>query len=100
MISASRTSRRRESAVYPIARDRKAHGRYLSGAMTDRRFNDDEVAAIFARATDAQHTGQRQSSSGEGLTLAELQEIGREVGIAPELITQAATSLEKSGSPT
>ncbi len=68
--------------------------------MTDRRFNDDEVAAIFAKATDVQQTGQRQLSSGEGLTLTELQEIGREVGIAPELIAQAATSIDKVGTPT
>jgi len=46
--------------------------------MTDRRFNDDEVAAIFAKATDVQQTGQRQLSSGEGLTLTEA---GQRLGI-------------------
>jgi hypothetical protein len=68
--------------------------------MTDRRFNEEEVAAIFERATEAQHTPQRQLPSGEGLTLAELQEIGRQVGIAPELVVRAAASLSAAGSPT
>ncbi|MEX2153276.1 MAG: hypothetical protein WD825_08045 [Gemmatimonadaceae bacterium] len=45
--------------------------------MTERRFNEAEVAAIFERATEAQQTGQRQLPSGEGMTLAQLQEIGR-----------------------
>ena len=68
--------------------------------MTDRRFNEEEVAAIFKQATEAQQTPQRQLPSGEGLTLAEVQEIGRQVGIAPELIDQAASSLVQSGTPT
>src|SRR5471030_619631 len=68
--------------------------------MTDRRFNEEEVAAIFKQATESQQTPQRQLPSGEGLTLAELQEIGRQVGIAPELVVQAASSLSQAGSPT
>jgi hypothetical protein len=68
--------------------------------MTDRRFNEEEVAAIFQQATAAQQTPQPQLPSGEGLTLAELQDIGREVGIAPELVVQAAASLGRAGSPT
>jgi hypothetical protein len=68
--------------------------------MTDRRFNEEEVAAIFKQATEAQQPPQRQLPSGEGLTLAELQEIGRQVGIAPELVVQAAASLSRVGSPT
>jgi len=39
--------------------------------MTDRRFNEEEVAAIFKQATEAQQTPQRQLPSGDGLTLAE-----------------------------
>jgi hypothetical protein len=68
--------------------------------MTDRRFNEDEVAAIFAQATEAHQSHQRQLPSGEGMTLAELQEIGREVGIAPELVAMAAKSLDQLGQPT
>lgn len=68
--------------------------------MADRRFNEEEVAAIFKQATEAQQTPQRQLPSGEGLTLAEVQEIGRQVGIAPELVTQAAASITQAGTPT
>ena len=68
--------------------------------MTDRRFNDDEVAAIFARATDVRQTNQRQLPSNEGMTLAELQAIGREAGIAPERVALAAAEIDQLGNAT
>lgn len=68
--------------------------------MTERRFNEAEVAAIFERATETQQTTQPSLPTGEGMTLAELQEIGREVGIAPELVAHAAKSLSQGGQPT
>jgi len=68
--------------------------------MTDRRFNEAEVAAIFELAAEAQHTSQRQLPSGEGMTLTQLQEIGREVGISPEQLVQAAKVIELGGRPT
>lgn len=68
--------------------------------MTDRRYNEDEVAAIFERATEAQQTRQHQLPSGEGMTLTELQAIGREVGISPEQLAQAARAIELGGQPT
>ena len=68
--------------------------------MTERRFNEAEVAAIFERATEAHHAGQRQLPSGEGMTLAQLQEIGREVGISPEQVAEAANAIDRVGSPT
>lgn len=67
--------------------------------MSERRFNEAEVAAIFEKATEAQHVGQRQLPSGEGMTLAELQQIGREVGIDPGLVARAASGLEVTGRP-
>ena len=63
--------------------------------MTERRYDDDEVAAIFARASEAEQETQRRLPSGEGRTLAELQAIGREAGISPELVAQAARSLDQ-----
>ena len=68
--------------------------------MSERRFNEAEVAAIFERATEAQQTGQRQLPTGEGMTLAQLQEIGKEVGIAPEMVANAASAIDRVGSPT
>ncbi|HEX9894716.1 MAG TPA: hypothetical protein VGA78_12380 [Gemmatimonadales bacterium] len=67
--------------------------------MSERRFSEEEVAAIFERATEAQQAPRGQLPPGEGLTLAELQEIGREVGIPPALVAQAAGSLEQSRRP-
>jgi hypothetical protein len=65
--------------------------------MTERRYTDEEVAEIIAKATEAQQSTQTKvnASAGAGLTLAELQDIGREVGIAPELMTKAARSIDQ-----
>jgi hypothetical protein len=63
--------------------------------MTSRRFNENEIAAIFELATEAQQANQRLLPSGEGMTLGELQEIGRDVGIPPELIARAALALDQ-----
>ena len=68
--------------------------------MSERRFSDAEVAAIFERATQAHTPGQRQLAPAEGMTLAQLQEIGREVGIPPEQLAQAAKSIELGGRST
>jgi hypothetical protein len=68
--------------------------------MTERRFNEAEVAAILEKAAEAQHTGSRQLPSGEGMTLAELQAIGTEVGIDPRLVAQAANALDRVGRST
>jgi len=63
--------------------------------MADRRYTDEEVAAIFSTA--AEQTRPLPAPSDEGLTLADLQEIGREVGIAPEAVARAARSLDARG---
>ena len=70
--------------------------------MSERRYNEAEVAAIFERAAETQQTagGQHQLSSPDGMTLAQLQEIGREVGIAPELVVAAANAIDQGGRPT
>ncbi len=71
----------------------------LACVMTERRYSEEEVAAIFERAAEAQQSARRQLPPGEGMTLADLQGIGREVGIPPELVAQAARSLERAGRP-
>ena len=68
--------------------------------MTERRFNEAEVAAILEKAAQSQDAGPRQLSSGEGMTLAEVQAIGREVGIDPRVVAQAATALDRAGHST
>jgi hypothetical protein len=68
--------------------------------MSERRYTDEEVAAIFERAAKTEHTALPVPAVGEGMTLAALQEIGREVGISPALILHAARSLDVAGKPT
>ncbi len=68
--------------------------------MTERRYTEEEVAAIFERASEAQQAARRQLAPSEGMTLADLQEIGREVGLPAELVTEAARSLDRVGRPT
>jgi hypothetical protein len=68
--------------------------------MTDeRRYEDDEIAEIF-EAASLPEAGRRGAHSAHGLTLRELQAIGSEVGIAPERIAEAASSLERTPTQT
>lgn len=64
--------------------------------MTDRRYTDDEVAEIFKRAATAHPALPTERAVGDGLSLAELQEVGLEVGIPGELVASAAQSLESA----
>lgn len=68
--------------------------------MSDRRFNEEEVAAILKEAAEAQYSGDRLLPSSGGLTLAELQSIGREAGISPEMIEKSAQRFKAAPKPT
>lgn len=67
----------------------------------ERRYTDDEVAEIIQAASTPVVPREEASdpASPRGLTLVELQEIGREVGIAPERIAQAAAVLDHRQPP-
>ncbi len=69
--------------------------------MTDgvRRYDDREVAEILERAADAELTTQPASKGRDGLTLSELQRIGAEAGLSPDLIARAAAALDARGLP-
>ena len=62
--------------------------------MPERRYNDKEMAAIFRAAAEAPAGPVRDVPEDEGMTLADLQAIGREVGIAPDAIAQAARTVD------
>ena len=62
--------------------------------MTERRYDEAQVAAIFRRATEEMETAHRRAAPADGLTLSELEGIGREVGLPPEAIRRAARALE------
>lgn len=71
--------------------------------MQERRYSDEEVAAIFERAAQSQAGLQRQQQPhaiSHGMTLGELQQIGRDVGIPPELVASAAREMDHAGQPT
>ncbi|MEP0549109.1 MAG: hypothetical protein ABJF88_19415 [Rhodothermales bacterium] len=65
----------------------------------ERRYSEEEIAAIFEQAAQAQEAAHRGLGHGDGLTLAELQQIGREAGITPEFVARAAASMDRSGPP-
>lgn len=62
--------------------------------MTEQRYTDEETAAIFRSAAEGPRLPTTPSSGTEGLTLADLQIIGQEVGIAPDAVARAAKELE------
>ena len=66
------------------------------GGSTPRRYSDDEVDAIFAEATRSRGPDPTPAdgTTGTGLTLAELHEIGREIGVDAGAISRAAAALD------
>src|SRR6266550_1108504 len=62
--------------------------------MAERRYNDKEIAAIFRAAAEAQQNPPHDVPRDEGLTLADLQAVGGEVGIPSEAVARAAQALD------
>lgn len=67
----------------------------------DRRYDEDEVRRIFEAATNSSDDGGDPGRSGDsrGMTLGEIQAIGREVGVHPDRIAQAASELDVRAEP-
>jgi hypothetical protein len=68
--------------------------------VNDRRFNEEEVAAILKDAAEAQYSNEPLLPSSGGMTLAELQSIGREIGISPDMIQKSAQRFNPARQPT
>lgn len=66
--------------------------------MTDRRYSEDEAAEIFRVAAELEATPRRAVVPTQGLTLAELQAIGHEAGLNPDLVARAARASAVTGS--
>jgi hypothetical protein len=60
---------------------------------SERRYTEQEIAEIFRQAAADQESAQAQRPHSGGLTLAELERIGKEAGIAPAFISRAAASV-------
>jgi hypothetical protein len=67
--------------------------------MTNRRYREDEVRKIFSLAADQSVSRPPVTSPANGLSLAEIQSIGHDVGLDPEAIARAATALDISQQP-
>jgi len=65
------------------------------GMTPERRFSDDEAAAIFDQAARAEQRVRSEAPHAEGMTLTQLQDIGREAGIPAHLVAAAAKSLDQ-----
>lgn len=62
--------------------------------MTERRYTEEESSSIFYVAAKGPSASLQHPSRADGLTLADLQAIGREVGISPDAVAYAAQTLE------
>ena len=60
----------------------------------ERTYGEEEMAEIFKAAAAARGAGSNALAPASGFTLAELQSIGGEVGLAPERIAEAAAAMD------
>jgi len=60
----------------------------------ERTYREDEVSKIFELATSAEGASLPVRADPNGLTLAELQEVGAEVGLSPERVAAAAAAID------
>jgi hypothetical protein len=67
--------------------------------MTDRHYNDDEVAAILGAAAEDSQSRTLPDGLAEGLTLRDLQAVAREAGISADAVARAAQSLDRQSAP-
>ena len=64
-------------------------------SLADQRtYDDDEVKEIFSLAANTQGAAPTTSEARSGLTLRELQEVGREVGLEPDRVAEAAARFD------
>lgn len=62
-----------------------------------RRFTDREVAIVLRKASEIDEGEGADAGSGAGLSLEDLKEIAREVGISAQAIDRAARKVEEPG---
>jgi hypothetical protein len=66
------------------------------GPMTERRFSDKEVALVLRRAIELEEASPSSDlPAARGMTLRELQDVAKEVGIATSLVTRAVAELSE-----
>ena len=65
--------------------------------LDERRFSDREVREILEKAVKRTSSDSTSLTTGDGLSLTDLKAIGKEVGIAPERLEEAARSVSEVG---
>ena len=65
---------------------------------SDRRFTDQEVALVLQRAAEIEER-RSTSAAGRGLTLGELRDIAKEVGLSPDVIDEAVVAVRTGVRP-
>ena len=65
--------------------------------MTERKYGEDEVREIFSLATTGDPRDRSLPTESGGLTLAEIQRIGEQAGIARALVVEAAARIDARG---
>ena len=63
------------------------------------RFSEKDIARIFEEAARAQNASFEEGQIRDGLSLAELQQIGASTGIKPEFIAKAVAKLQRKPAP-
>jgi len=76
----------------PRVRDPAPLGEFL--LANPRKYQEDEVSEIFALAANSPDTLLPALADENGLTLEDLQQVGREVGLAPERVAEAAATVD------
>lgn len=71
----------------------------VSRMSDERRYAEDEVHEIFSLAAESHGTAVSARPEPDGMTLAELQAVGLEVGLLPERVARAAASLDTRPEP-
>lgn len=66
----------------------------LAAMSDERRYRDEEVSEIFALAATEGGASLPAPTEEDGLTLGELQAVGREVGLSPEKVAAAAAAID------
>lgn len=67
--------------------------------MAERTYTEQEIAVLLERAAERQALAARRSPQRPGLTLAELEQVAAEAGIAPEHLQAAASELDEPARP-
>jgi hypothetical protein len=73
-------------------------GRPVDEHDADRRYADQEVALVLQRAAELEER-RSDSTAARGLTLRELHEIAKEVGLSPDVIDEALAAIQAGARP-